>query len=130
METKADFKNIVLQNGLLPTDVANVEVQKDELVLLECMSSLLANEMFKEDLTVDADSVAKKISADIKKLNSKVYELIIVGNDVFMDKGEHSLEVKAYIKALKEIQREIAKEAKAVVEVIYGLPYERRDDIF
>ena len=40
------------------------------------------------------------------------------------------LEVKAYIKALKEIQREIAKEAKAVVEVIYGLPYERKDDIF
>ena len=114
----------------LPTDVANADVEKDELVLLECMSNLLANEMFKEDLTVDADSVAKKISADIKKLNSKVCELIIVGNDVFMDKGEHSLEVKAYIKALKEIQREIAKEAKAVVEVIYGLPYERKDDIF
>ena len=114
----------------MPTDVANADVEKDELVLLECMSNLLANEMFKEDLTVDADSVAKKISADIKKLNSKVYELIIVGNDVFMDKGEHSLEVKAYIKALKEIQREIAKEAKAVVEVIYGLPYERKDDIF
>lgn len=114
----------------LPTDVANADVEKDELVLLECMSNLLANEMFKEDLTVDADTVAKKISADIKKLNSKVCELIIVGNDVFMDKGEHSLEVKAYIKALKEIQKEIAKEAKAVVEVIYGLPYERKDDIF
>jgi len=77
----------------MPTDVANADVEKDELVLLECMSNLLANEMF-------------------------------------MDKGEHSLEVKAYIKALKEIQREIAKEAKAVVEVIYGLPYERKDDIF
>ena len=114
----------------MPTDVANADVEKDELVLLECMSNLLANEMFKEDLTVDTDTVAKKISADIKKLNSKVYELIIVGNDVFMDKGEHSVEVKAYIKALKEIQREIAKEAKAVVEVIYGLPYERKDDIF
>ena len=108
----------------MPTDVANADV------LLECMSNLLANEMFKEDLTVDADTVAKKISADIKKLNSKAYELIIVGNDVFMDKGEHSVEVKAYIKALKEIQREIAKEAKVVIEVIYGLPYERKDDIF
>lgn len=112
------------------TDVANADVDKDELVLLECMSNLLANEMFKEDSIADFDTVAKKISADIKKLDSKVQELIIVGNDVFMDKGEHSVEVEAYIKTLKKIQREIAKEAKAVVEVIYGLPYERKDDIF
>ena len=85
----------------MPTDVANADVDKDELVLLECMSNLLANEMFKEDMIVDADTVTRKISADIKKLDSKVHELIIVGNDVFMDKGEHSAEVEDYIKAKK-----------------------------
>ena len=101
----------------MPTDVANADVEKDELILLECMSNLLANEMFKEDMIVDADTVTRKISADIKKL-------------VFMDKGEHSAEVEDYIKALKNIQKYIAKEAKAVIEVIYGLTYERKDEFF
>ena len=114
----------------MPTDVANADVEKDELILLECMSNLLANEMFKEDMIVDADTVTRKISADIKNLDSKVHELIIVGNDVFMDKGEHSAEVEDYIKALKNIQKYIAKEAKAVIEVIYGLTYERKDEFF
>ena len=114
--------------------------------LLECMSNLVANEMFppvdasdikeaggkKEALDEpenmrDYDNtlislVSKKVLKDVSILSENVAELVIVTNNVFEDGVCYDESTMNYIKAMGTVNRGLAAMAESVVEVVAGIP--------
>ena len=114
--------------------------------LLECMSNLVANEMFPP---VDASDtkeagvkkealdgpnnmrdyentlislVSKKVLKDVSILSENVAELVIVTNNVFEDGVCYDESTMNYIKAMGIVNRGLAAMAESVVEVVAGIP--------
>lgn len=88
-------------------------------VLLECMSNLVANEMYMESgAGCHADQA---ILEGIQELNQQCSNLVIVTNEVFSESVPDSPEMKEYKRILGKINREIAIMADQVTEVIYGI---------
>ena len=88
-------------------------------VLLECMSNLVANEMYMESgAGCHADQA---ILEGIQELNQQCANLVIVTNEVFSESVPDSPEMKEYKRILGRINREIAAMADQVTEVIYGI---------
>ena len=89
-------------------------------VLLECMSNLVANEMYEEGgagkKTVDA------VVKGIRHLAQQAENLVIVTNEVFSDVQNYDAETLRYLQYLGEINCRLAKEADRVTEVVYGIP--------
>ena len=116
------------------------------LALLECMSNLVANEMFppvdasdtkeagvkKEPLdehenmkdydTAQISSVSKKVLKEVGILSENVAELVIVTNNVFEDGVCYDESTMNYIKAMGIVNRGLAAMAEHVVEVVAGIP--------
>ena len=114
--------------------------------LLECMSNLVANEMFppvdasgiqaaeaeKEALdatekmkdyeTAQISHVSKKVLKEVSILSKNVAELVIVTNNVFEDGVCYDQSTMNYIKAMGIVNRGLAAMAESVVEVVAGIP--------
>ena len=114
--------------------------------LLECMSNLVANEMFppvdvsgmqaaeakKETLddpenmndyeTAQISHVSKKVLKEVSILSENVAELVIVTNNVFEDGVSYDQSTMNYIKAMGIVNRGLAAMAECVVEVVAGIP--------
>ena len=114
--------------------------------LLECMSNLVANEMFppvdasgmqaaeaeKETLddpenmndyeTAQISHVSKKVLKEVSILSENVAELVIVTNNVFEDGVSYDESTMNYIKAMGIVNRGLAAMAEHVVEVVAGIP--------
>ena len=105
-----------------PTDLVHVRIPKDTAVLLECMSNLVANEMFSGADIVSEDVGVGHILQGIKSLSAKVDELVIVSNNVFEDGISYDATTQAYIRALGRINTGVAALADTVTEVVVGIP--------
>lgn len=116
------------------------------LALLECMSNLVANEMFppvdasdikeaggKKEVLDEPDNmrdyentiislVSKKVLKDVSILSENVAELVIVTNNVFEDGVCYDESTMNYIKAMGIVNRGLAAMAESVVEVVAGIP--------
>lgn len=90
------------------------------VVLLECMSNLVANEVY--ELGGSAAEVAGRVLAGVLHLREQAEGLIIVTNEVFSDEGNYDEETKRYLSILGEINRRLAELAEEVYEVVYGIP--------
>jgi len=114
--------------------------------LLECMSNLVANEMFppvdvsgiqvaeaeKEALddtenmkdyeNTQIRSVSKKVLKEVSILSENVAELVVVTNNVFEDGVSYDESTMNYIKAMGIVNRGLAAMAERVVEVVAGIP--------
>lgn len=91
-------------------------------VLLECMSNLVANEMFGEEIPQGARSVADKVMAGIERLAQKAVHLVIVTNNVFEDGVSYDAATMEYIEALGNINERMAAMADELIEVVVGIP--------
>lgn len=106
-----------------PVDIADCPLETGEnAALLECMSNLAANEMFREEVPIGASEVAGKIIAEIEILRKRLKHLVIVTNNVFEDGIFYEEETMNYIRALGEINRKLAERADVVTEVVAGIP--------
>ena len=91
-------------------------------VLLECMSNLVANEMFKDEKTGSAVEITDKVITEIRELINQVTDLVIVSNNVFEDGGTYDEATMEYIRALGSINEKLADMADEVIEVVVGIP--------
>lgn len=98
------------------------ETQNVSTALLECMSNLVANEMFSSEQMPDVDTVVEEIVQGIASLTSQLSHLVIVSNNVFEDGIEYDATTLQYIEALGRINSRIAGMADRVVEVVVGIP--------
>ena len=91
-------------------------------VLLECLSNLVANEMFRGGQIVPEDTVVQNIVAGIRRLMACTDCLVLVSNSVFSDGITYDEGTEAYIRALGRINQEISGMADRVTEVVAGIP--------
>lgn len=107
-----------------PRDIkkAAEQIKPGSAVLLECMSNLVANEMFPADGVVPGEQVKEKILAEILALREAVSRLVVVTNNVFEDGVPYDEDTLAYIRTLGEINRCLIREADEATEVVVGLP--------
>lgn len=96
--------------------------QGQRTALLECMSNLVANEMFSTDGMREEDAVVTKVVQDMELLATKLDHLVIVTNNVFEDGIPYDEGTMAYLRALGRINTVLAKRADRVVEVVVGIP--------
>ena len=102
------------------TGLEQAVIRKGATVLLECMSNLVANEMFREGGF--HPEVAEKITEGVKNLLSQAKHVVIVTNEIFSDGILYEEESEQYKKELGQINQKLAEMAEEVVEVVYGIP--------
>ena len=90
--------------------------------LLECMSNLVANEMFAGEETTDRQIVTERVLQGVEALRQQADVLVIVTNNVFEDGILYDPATMEYIEALGRINERLAAEADEVVEVAAGIP--------
>ncbi|MBU5482345.1 bifunctional adenosylcobinamide kinase/adenosylcobinamide-phosphate guanylyltransferase [Blautia sp. MSJ-19] len=102
------------------TRLERVQVPEDSTVLLECMSNLVANEMFQED-GAHEDTVASVLRG-VRQLKEQTGNLVIVTNEIFSEAATYQGDTERYQEYLGKINQELAEMAEQVVEVVYGIP--------
>ena len=100
-----------------PTALWNAAVLSGATVLLEDLSNLLANEMFSPD-----GGGAVAALRGIGSVRARCENLILVTNEVFSGGMAYEGETADYLAELAWLNRTLAAEADAVLEVVCGLP--------
>ena len=108
------------------TGLKDVVLPEGCVVLLECMSNLVANEMFEEQGA--HEQTVQAIMAGIENLLRQAAHVVIVTNEIFSDAPAFDEEMNTYLKYLGKINQEIAKKADEVTEVVYGIPVYHKTD--
>lgn len=91
-------------------------------VLLECMSNLVANEMFSMEVQEAGQVVTERVLQGVDALKSQADPLVIVTNNVFEDGIVYDTGMIEYIETLGRINERLAAEADEVIEVVAGIP--------
>lgn len=103
-----------------PFDLASLDVPEGSNVLLECVSNLLANEMFMPGHS-GIHSVTAVIDG-VEHVFRHSKNLIIVTNEVFSDGVEYGNMTYLYMEFLGLINQHLGRMADEVTEVVYGVP--------
>lgn len=101
-------------------DVGQTPLPGRAVCLLECLSNLLANEMY--DRTPPPD-LAGKLARDVLALRDRTAALVVVSNEVFSDGAQYDPFCTAYIETLGALNAMLAREADTVIESVAGLPF-------
>jgi adenosylcobinamide kinase/adenosylcobinamide-phosphate guanylyltransferase len=96
-------------------------VEEKTCALLECMSNLVANEMF-DPILPAAPNLPEKITADVLALTHKIDNLVVVTNNAFEDGITYDESTMEYLRVLGAVNRKLCKYADRVVEVVVGIP--------
>ena len=91
-------------------------------VLLECMSNLTANEIYRPDGA--GDQTADRIMAGVEELCKQCEHVVIVTNEVCSECARDSEDMIRYKQILSEINCRMAERADYVTEIVYGIPVE------
>ena len=104
------------------TDLSGAEVPEGANLLLECMSNLLANEMYAPPRGDAAcrDDCAGRILSGVARLKARCRNLTVVTNEIVSGGAEYGAETLRYMKLLGKINRALAEEADLVCEVVCG----------
>ena len=115
----------------IPEAVTSLENPKETTVLLECVSNLVANELYEnpdrrryqahtlgKDKADDMeDSLADEIAEEIKGLASRVHNLVIVSNEYDKDGESYDDSTRCYVRMLSKVNDRI----KAFSDKVYDL---------
>ncbi len=105
-----------------PKNLDKITLSTKGVILLECMSNLVANELFSAEGMADPLEVEEKIISGVEKLLPQTLHAVIVTNEVFSDGLDYDPWTQAYISCLGRINQRIAEKADEVVEVVYSIP--------
>ena len=103
------------------TGLARAAVPEGSTVLLECMSNLVANEMFAENKIRLRDEVTAQILDGIEALNRQLEHLLIVTNNVFEDGISYEETTAEYIEAMGQVNERLAAMADTHFSVEKGV---------
>ncbi len=101
-------------------DLKSLEFKQENTVLLDCMSNLVANEMYQENGA--HEHTVERIIEGVKDIKRQVRNLVIVTNEVFSDGITYDEETKRYINYLGAINKALADMSDEVIEVVYTIP--------
>ena len=92
----------------------------DSVILLECLSNLLANLMFSGGM--NGEQAAARIFSQAQRARRLCRHLVIVTNEIFSDGLQYARETQDYVRALAMTNRLLAGEADGFWEVVYSVP--------
>lgn len=114
---RAGKEFVTVEQGLA---LETLDVSGEKLVLLECMTNLLANEMYAPEAQKE-EPAAEYIMKGIRHLHEQAETVIVIAQDAFsevpMDK-----EMRRYVRESGRVNQMLAKEADVVIEVKFSLP--------
>ncbi|TQI68126.1 bifunctional adenosylcobinamide kinase/adenosylcobinamide-phosphate guanylyltransferase [Clostridium sp. KNHs216] len=106
-----------------PTGISLARMNRGKgTVLLECLSNLVANEMFASKEIRREKEAADQLCAELCSLAEHTEHLVIVTNNVFEDGIPYEETTRAYMEALGRANAFITARADAVTEVVVGIP--------
>lgn len=111
-----------------PVDLENLKIPEKSAVLLECMSNLAANELYREDMDAGMDISARgpkageRILRGLYKVKSRAEDLVVVTNEVFSDIDLYGRETKEYRRLLGSLNQELFCMADEAWEIVFGIP--------
>ena len=102
------------------TNLSKLTLDADSIVLLECMSNLVANEMYEKEGA--GEKTVEVVCRGIRQLTEQARHLFIVTNEVFSDGITYDPDTIRYMEYLGQVNRHLASMADRVTEVVYGIP--------
>lgn len=109
------------------TDIDRELEGNDGVFLIDSVTALLSNEMFRSDGAVDAEA-SIRIAERLKNLCRTKDGMIFVSDFIYSDGVEYDELTDAYIQGLAIIDKALAKECDRVVEMIHGIPVDYKED--
>jgi adenosylcobinamide kinase / adenosylcobinamide-phosphate guanylyltransferase len=110
-------------NGL--TELSDV-FGEDDVVLLDCLTTLLNNEFFKEENLWKnirfQERIMEEILEAIEKIANSCHALIVVSNEVFSDTNGDTELIFIYKKILGKLHQKVVAKAKLAYLVESGIP--------
>ncbi len=104
------------------THLEKLTAGKNQILLLECLSNLMANEMFSpKGRKVQA---AEAVERGIISLAERCLHLIVVGNNVFEDGMAYEDQTLHYLQETARVHEFLGRHAQSVVEIVCGIPVE------
>lgn len=91
-------------------------------VLIECISNLAANELYREEGS--GEHAADEIVRGVEHVCWTARNVVIVTNEVHSEGLAYNAEMLRYKKVMGEINCRLAVLADRVTEVVYGIPVE------
>ncbi len=110
-------------------DMASVECDYAGVILIECMSNLLANEMYGTETMRSDKELLEAVFSGVEHIRKKCEHCIIVSNDIFSSGEQYDKETSHYQMLLGKINQRLAAEADHVSEVVCGIPIIWKDII-
>lgn len=99
-------------------NIKDINIDKNSVVLLECLSNLTANEVFDRR----NQNASEDIVTGINRLCRNCRAVIAVTNEVFSDGCNYDSTTLYYIKTLADINRMLILTADSVTELVCGIP--------
>ena len=110
-----------------PRHIKELNIDEDDNILLEDLTNLLSNNLFNEaGLKNNFKEITEEIFSDIITLKDRCNSVFIVGNDIFSTERNQSKELDIFIDCLYSLHNKIIEVADRVIEVVYGLPYDKK----
>ncbi len=101
-----------------PLNLKSAAVCKGSIALLECVSTLMGNELAMDGGA--GENATAEIMAGVKHLCQTCDQVVIVSNQVFADGVTYGDEMTAYLQALGQVNCQIAALAEEVYEAVAG----------
>lgn len=95
-------------------------LKENDTVLLDCLGTLLANEMFDKEEIPAPKFMQDKLWTDLIKLYNNVENLIIISNEVFGDGIVYDGSTESYIQTLGKLHCKLAQASDVAIECIYS----------
>lgn len=111
-----------------PCGISRVQAGKKDVLLLECMSNLLANEMYLAEGGIKdrgeraGEQLEETVIKPLMTLAGQAGGMVIVTNEVFSDGVRYDTESEKYRELLGKLNIRLAARADALVEVVFGVP--------
>lgn len=118
MRAKKGFQTIEV-----PTDLQKVSFDAEpsqRIALLECMSNLVANEIFSESGA--GSQTFEAILEGMEHLLNQCSEVIVVTNELFSDGVAYDEGTQDYLATLGKVNQALSARADRVYEVVAGIP--------
>jgi len=132
MRKDKDFETIecFYSIGTIKESIQNNKKNKTKnIFLIECMSNLLANEIYAEKGHMKGTSLEEQkklaeayIIEPIIELSKNENRVILITNEIFSDGNTYEKETEDYITLLGYINASLSKEAEHVTEVVCSIP--------
>ncbi len=106
------------------THLEELSPRHDDILLLECLSNLMANETFAA--AGRGEHATEAIQKGICHLADHSRHLVIVGNNMFEDGIEYDETTRNYLEEMAKIHQYLGTQADQVIEVVCGIAIEWR----